>query len=42
MDPLALILLVLCVVLVGAMWAALVAGEQFAERVRVRASGDDS
>jgi hypothetical protein len=39
MDPLALILLVLCIVLVAAMWAALVAGEQVAERIR--ASGDD-
>jgi hypothetical protein len=39
MDPLALILLVLCIVLVAAMWAALVAGEQVAERVR--GSGDE-
>jgi hypothetical protein len=42
MDPLALILLVLCIVLVGAMWAALVAGEQVAERVRVRSADDDA
>ena len=40
MDPLSLILLILCIVLVGAMWAALVAGEQVAERVR--SAGDDS
>jgi hypothetical protein len=41
MDPIALTLLVLCIVLVGAMWAALVTAGQFAERVRVRASRDD-
>jgi hypothetical protein len=41
-DLLAFILLVLCVVLVGAMWAVLVAGEQVAARVRVRASSDDA
>jgi len=41
MDPIALILLVLCIVLVGAMWAALVSADQLTHRVRVRASGDD-
>jgi hypothetical protein len=42
MDPIALILLVLCIVLVGAMWAALVSADQVAERVRIRTSGDDA
>ena len=41
MDPIALILLVLCIVLVGAMWAALVSADQVAERVRIRSSGHD-
>ncbi len=41
MDPIALILLVLCIVLVGAMWAVLVSADQLADRVRVRASGGD-
>jgi hypothetical protein len=41
MDPIALTLLVLCIVLVGAMWAGLVTAEQYAARVRVRDSGDD-
>jgi hypothetical protein len=35
-DPISLILLVLCIVLVAAMWAALVSADQLAERVRVR------
>ncbi len=34
MDPVALTLLVLCIVLVGAMWVALVSAGQVAERVR--------
>ena len=42
MDPIALILLVLCIVLVGAMWAALVSADQLAQRVRVRASDDNT
>ena len=41
MDPIALTLLVLCIVLVGAMWVALARAEQFAARVRVRASRDE-
>jgi hypothetical protein len=40
MDPIALILLVLCIVLVGAMWVVLVSADQVADRVRVRASDD--
>ncbi len=33
MDPLALVLLILCVVLVGAMWAALASAGPRTERV---------
>jgi hypothetical protein len=40
MDPIALILLILCIVLVGAMWAVLVSADQVAHLVRVRASND--
>ncbi len=40
MDPVALTLLVLCIVLVGAMWVALVSAGQVAQRVR--AEHDDA